>query len=481
MRRGQLLSLDAMLSLVMVIMILGTVTTTADNLRGEITSLLGWYERANVADNMLDVLVKNPGVPSDWEANPSGVKVVGLRSENYTYALSYEKLLALKNHFDDASVKESLLNLSMGKDFRMEFYLSSFNVSISGRFPRYYLHNLLLPGNDLGNVKISKAGPGNTEFSISYINLTRDGTSYVNGDVCSLTLGNSGNVSLKPGDHLVFVATEAINVTVQGGQTFEKTLPSNVKVEFEVIDSTSQYRMSVTGCPGNITSIHIGGQGQVQIRISARDNALPQLKSNFTGAQEFLENGESFHSFAMINGSIVNDGTLIDKSMGNSPWIEPAERVTTVSRFAYNLSGGPSKEEPIVYGVMRYNPPLGTSLRVKVSSASQGNLTLISVLGTEVRGLFVYGNSTELKATLAYYENGKVSLKYYEGSGSTITVPFEELFGSNAKDKPIGLWLYSLNGWGRDHVSLDVVPSIKYLMEPKLDEAIIKLLVWDDS
>ncbi len=285
MRRGQLLSLDAMLSLVMVIMILGTVTTTADNLRGgEITSLLGWYERANVADNMLDVLVKNPpGVPSDWEANPSGgVKVVGLRSENYTYALSYEKLLALKNHFDDASVKESLLNLSMGgKDFRMEFYLSSFNVSISGRFPRYYLHNLLLPGNDLGNVKISKAGPGNTEFSISYINLTRDGTSYVNGDVCSLTLENSGNVFLKPGDHLVFVATEAINVTVQGGQTFEKTLPSNVKVEFEVIDSTSQYRMSVTGCPGNITSIHIGG-GRDRFRSEFQPGTTPFHSLNRT-------------------------------------------------------------------------------------------------------------------------------------------------------------------------------------------------------
>ncbi|ASJ10376.1 hypothetical protein A3L12_03205 [Thermococcus sp. P6] len=480
MRRGQLFSLDAMLALIVVIMILGTFTSASEDIKAEVTSLLGWYERANIGDGMMDLLVKSPGDPGDWEDNPSDVKVVGLRDDNYYFALDYGKLLALNSSKDQ--LKDALYSMASGKDFLLEVYLSRFKVNVDGSFPRYYLYNLILPGNDLGNVKISLAGNGNKEFPVSYISLTRGGTTYVGKEVCSLAQGGGNNVFLERNDYLVFVATQEIDVTVQGKQKFEETLPQNVRVEFRVLDSTSSYHMKVDGCPHNVTSIHIGGQGQVQIQISAYDNASPQIVSNFTSAQNFVEMGEPAYGFALINGSVVEDATTINESMARSPWIEPVDRYIMVSTFFYNLSAGPSKEEPILYGVMRYNPPLETSLRISVGSSSQGNLTLVSLLGTEVRGLFVYGNQGELNATLVYYENGEAHTKHYRGVNGVITVPFKDLFGSvDATDKPIGLWLYSLEGWRRDDVGLEITPGIRFLMGPRFDGAVIKLLVWDDS
>ncbi|WP_148882862.1 hypothetical protein [Thermococcus aciditolerans] len=120
MRRGQLFSMDALISIVLVIMILGTVSATSESLRSEITSLVGWYERANIADNMLDVLTKSPGEPEDWEENPQNVRVVGLldRQEGY---LNYEKIKVL---FDlvqsgNSNVISSLCNLSHDNNFKL--------------------------------------------------------------------------------------------------------------------------------------------------------------------------------------------------------------------------------------------------------------------------------------------------------------------------------------------------------------------------
>ena len=48
MRRGQLLSIDALLSLVIVVMVVGVVMNTNDMIRAEITNLLDWYDRANI-------------------------------------------------------------------------------------------------------------------------------------------------------------------------------------------------------------------------------------------------------------------------------------------------------------------------------------------------------------------------------------------------------------------------------------------------
>jgi len=99
-RRGQLLSIDALLSLVIVVMVVGVVMNTNDMIKAEITNLLDWYDRANIANNMLDVLIKNPGYPEDWEEGAADVKVVGLRDNTYSFALDYDKIIALNRSKD---------------------------------------------------------------------------------------------------------------------------------------------------------------------------------------------------------------------------------------------------------------------------------------------------------------------------------------------------------------------------------------------
>ncbi len=130
-RRGQLLSMDALVSIVLVIMILGTVSATSESLRSGITSMIGWYERSNIADNMLDVLTKNPGVPEDWERDPSSVEVVGLAGEDGT--ISWEKVQSLIYLIaqNNTRAKSSLLNMSMGNDFELVLYRGGWNFSVN--------------------------------------------------------------------------------------------------------------------------------------------------------------------------------------------------------------------------------------------------------------------------------------------------------------------------------------------------------------
>jgi len=110
-------------------------------------------------------------------------------------------------------------------------------------------------------------------------------------------------------------------------------------------------------------------------------------------------------------------------------------------------------------------------------------MSLFALLGTEVRGAFIYKNASALlvNATLVWYENGEPKVKGYHGENNTVVFPFEELFGSEETEgKLIGLWLYSLEGWSRANVTIEVVPSIEYMLEPKFEPVLVKLLVWDD-
>ncbi|WP_456393971.1 hypothetical protein [Thermococcus sp.] len=131
MRRGQIFTLDALLSLVLVMIVLGVVINTNESVMAEINSIMGWYERANLGDNMLDVLTKSAGEPENWESNLSGLKSVGLRSINYTYAVDYGKLIAMVRNVNLSSVKQSLLNFSSWKDFQLDIYLTNISVNLA--------------------------------------------------------------------------------------------------------------------------------------------------------------------------------------------------------------------------------------------------------------------------------------------------------------------------------------------------------------
>lgn len=127
-RRGQLLSMDALVSIVLVIMILGTVSATSESLRSGITSMIGWYERSNIADNMLDVLTKSPGVPEDWDST-GHVIVIGLRDNNSEYLSSAKlfRLIQLVNS-NNTTVISKLSELAGGKNFELRTYYSLYSV-----------------------------------------------------------------------------------------------------------------------------------------------------------------------------------------------------------------------------------------------------------------------------------------------------------------------------------------------------------------
>lgn len=491
MRKGQLLTIDALLSLVIVVMVIGVVMNTNDMIKAEITNLLDWYDRANIANNMLDVLTKNPGYPEDWEKNVSNVKMVGLRDKDYTFALDYEKIVVFNKSKDQ--MVDMLNQLARGKDFLFEIYISKFNVSVSGRFPRVYIANYTFVGRH-GNTNIKIAGDpdGNKYFIVTYVKINKGGEEYINENITQLA--KNQKIDLIVGDYLLLNLSvdtyiRAVNIVdppeglcdpeLSKQNTCVVHLRPRTFLEVYVVSEGSELQLMLDN--GDWTRLRLVGQGQIQITISNYDSTFPTLNSTYKSARDFLNAEEPFYWFSLINGTFENDMDKVRTSMSNSPWIEPVERVTVFPKFAYNLSSGPSAEEPLIYGFMRHNPLEGTSIKINVNSSTYGNLTLISQLGTEIRGLFVYGNSTDLNATLVWYENGNATLKGYVGINGTITIPFEELFGSsNTVNNLIGLWLYSLEGWGRRDVAIEVVPTIEYMLEPKFESTIIKLWVWDD-
>ncbi|NPA48187.1 MAG: hypothetical protein GXO14_06050 [Thermococci archaeon] len=183
-RRGQIFSADALIALALVVMITSIVVNTSGDVQGEISNLLGWYERANVAQNMLGVLVNSPGEPANWSENVSNstVYAIGLRS-TYGSFVSYEKILAFIRlvKSNDSTVKDFLSNLSLDHPFLLELYLGrwSFTVNFS------WISNGSTPGTYLLNVSYlsarytypSNITPKSVWRSVAYVNgtLTADG------------------------------------------------------------------------------------------------------------------------------------------------------------------------------------------------------------------------------------------------------------------------------------------------------------------
>lgn len=483
MRRGQLLSLDAMLSLVVMIFVFAAVLNTSAALKGEITSMLGWYERANIADNMLDVLVKTPGEPVDWYQNLDSVKIVGIRSDSSLAGVDYNRVKALALNFNNPAVLSALNNMSMDKDFSLEFYLSSFQVSIEGRFPRVYLQNVTFSnpnGNPPGIRFEISSGNGNNPITVSYVELTRNGNTYVNDEMCALVSGN--NLVLNEGDRLKFVLSVDATLTATRGQYDEVyDLPSNTVVEIYITGpDASNFKLNYGGgsCP---YTFKFTGIGNVVVTVSAYDNTTPRILSNYTPFTDLWEKKTPTYWFAVVNRTPTQDRDLVVASMNLSPWVEPAERRVTISRFEYNLSAGPSATDPLVYGILAHPVPPGAYLSVSAPDAA-GNATFVALSGSRLLGLMVYRNQQgdALKGVVVENTTSGVVLKEYSGTTTFISIPLKDLL-SGENNEVVGLWLYSLDGWARSEVSIDIAPSIKWGLEPKAEPALVKLMVWDDS
>ncbi|WP_297516366.1 hypothetical protein [Thermococcus sp.] len=476
MRRGQLFSMDALVSIVLVIMILGTVSATSENLRSEIASMVGWYERVNIADNMLDILTKSPGEPEDWETNFVRVKILGLRGKT-GFGLSYDKITAMNEHANE--LIDKLTNLSMGRDFLIFTYISKFQVGISGSFPKVYIDNMTFSnpnGNPPGVYFQVSGGNGNNPVTVSYIEIVRNGNHYINEEICSLKTGSS--INLADGDTLSFILADTAILTAKRGQyIYTKTLPEGTFVRIYITGpDSSNFQINFGGgsCP---YSFKFSGNGNVIVTVSAYDSTVPDITVNYTYASELMDEGSPTYYFAIINGTLTTNMNVVQESKNNSPWSEVAQKNIIVERLEYNLSRGPSPERPLVYGILDGKLPLNAQLLISVPKGV-GNLTFVILSGSDVRGLMVYKDEINEPVRAVLVRDNTTIL--YKGNSTTLIIPLKDLIGNKIKI-PIGIWLYSVNGWDRESIEISIIPSIKWNLKPKFEEGMLKLVVWDDG
>ena len=149
-------------------MIIGAVSTTSENLKNGIASLVSWYGRSNIANNMLDVLLKTPGLPENWSENVSLIRVPGLRLSDGPY-IDYSKVEALIKGINsqNPSLINALWNLSNHHNFELAF-----------SFPKRFIHlqySYNLSGTTGGQVAIC---------SVSQLGSSSDSPVVINASSC---------------------------------------------------------------------------------------------------------------------------------------------------------------------------------------------------------------------------------------------------------------------------------------------------------
>lgn len=477
MRRGQLFSMDALISLVLVIIVVGTVSATSENLRGEIASMIGWYERANIADSMLDVLMKSPGEPEDWESEPSSVIVVGLRSTKYPHALDYNKVKALMDYFSTSTaIQNALYNLSHMKDFQMELYLTQMDVSINGSFASEIYVDLT---GDFDNIKIALAtdNSGNRAFKVKCDSVLLNGAPSPYGQ----------SIKLDTGDTLEFITIDPAQVLTGGNNRVdvipdndnpEDSIPSGSYVQIVVVDAKSNYHYSFTENNG-VCELHIGGQGQVKLVIQGNSGANFAVISNVTFPR-FSSVPTS--SLILINGSL-SDETTANASRFHSPWVEYVERNSLIAlKFYSSTLTVPNKKERLIVGKLTQNVPAQGFF--EFTTTGNGNATFVIIDGNTSKGLMVWRGSSSglLKASIAWREGGKVRAFFYEGNTTSVRVPLSvvfNVFDTERGPKVIEVWSVE-NDFDAPLIMADR-GTLGPILAPKFEPLIIKLWVWDDS
>ena len=464
MRRGQLFSLDALLSLVIVIVILGAITNASDTVKGEVTSMVGWYERANIADNMLDILTKNPGEPENWTAAPSTVKVVGLRSNDYPYALSLGKIEALGGIQNEGPIVRSLTKTANGKDFKLEVYITRTYFNISGSFPKEIYIDLSSGTNR--NIQIGEGATGNNPFAAE--NVTLNGA--------PLQKSNTP-YDLSSGDLLTFYTL--VGITIHD-TTNNEDYPINADsyVQIYVISAGSSFQVT-----WNDRGLHITGQGQVRIIVKGYEDKKIHVGANVV----YPENASTpYYTLTVINGSEIANSSITQASQERSPWIEHIERrmPLEVLKYSKNLTV-PKSSTPIewIFGQLKLNVPSYAYLTVEVPPWTYGNLTLAVRDGNLLKGVLVKKTSADsnLQAVIAT-SDGAQSPHFYSGNITTIKIPWSALFSEFNPDrgaKTVSLWVQgsTFNGG----ILLEDEGHIVTLMQPGFERVLLKLWVWDDS
>ncbi len=459
MRKGQVLSLDALLSLVIVVMIIGVVINTNDMIKAEITNLVTWYDRANVANNMLDILTKSPGYPKDWDVTNSQIRMLGLVSLNYPSSIDYNKIAELKERIQnrDLSVIDSLRNLSSGKDFMLDIYLREYSISTS-RFPITGVYIVVGAPNDNVNFKLSDSG--DSPFDVVC------GSVILNGEPLS---SPTGSIELNPGDIVEFVPLET--VYVYSGETLLGTIPSNSAVTVEIIDAGSNLQLrynTATTCQLQLTGI---GRVYVQVKAYAPQNV--NLTYTFTPVSNVTDPALRI---IMINNTIyAPNGSLYTYSdalisMNSSQWVEVAERTLPMVRRVYKsnltLTSAFNGTEPIIIGRLKLSVPDYAYLNVTLVGTN-ANASFLAVNGNSIKGVFVYKFENITEAVIV--ENDRIVEKY-----NGLMIPLSDVF-PNADIAE--LYLTSFKG---NKLSINLTWNLGSILEPRVESCRLKIWVWDD-
>ncbi|ASA76785.1 hypothetical protein [Thermococcus sp. 5-4] len=495
MRRGQLLSLDAMLSMVIIILLLGTITTTSNALKGEITTVLGWYERANVGDNMLDILVKNPGTPDNWQESPSTLGFIGLENSQYPTTIDYAKIEALNNAVaaDDQRVRTALGNISDGKDFTLGFYLT--RVEIEGNVT-------VIPPQVEGSVDIPSGG---------HLSVTpRTGYAYGNGlHVEWINPARSDSNGVGNIQHI-------INVTA--GESFVFKLAEDGSVRLDLVGPGNQGGPVNYDIPSGAV-VHIDVEtgylliGWNQLNDGTYALWIPYHRNNqqiwttWTGTVWWGQGGSvsstnltikyvyatkvvnADYNITMINGSFVTDPPVITASRNNSPWVTYTERRIPMTKRIYNSSYvvTPSSLPAELYVGTIYTP-IPDYMTLKVAFNDTGYLVMVAWMrGTNISGysvLAAYKTSTnpEIRAIINQTINGNSYIKSYSSDNPYyVIIPWKEFLTQiqPGESLDIYVWVYEM-----DNINTAIIADLNgmdTIMKPQASLAVLKLWVWDDS
>ncbi|MBO8175118.1 MAG: hypothetical protein H0Z18_07665 [Thermococcus sp.] len=464
MKRGQVLSLDALLSLVIVVMVIGVVINTNDIIKAEITNLVEWYDRANIANNMLDILTKSPGYPKDWEESNVPLKVLGLVSLEYPAAVDYNKIVGLSERVynNDSSLIDSLENLSSKKDFMVDIYLRQYSIDVSG-FPVDSIY--IVVGSPDNNVNFRLSDVGNSPFDVVC------GSVKLNGEPFPPTIGNAP-VDLNPGDVVEFIPTET--VYVYSRNTFLGTIPANSTVIVEAIDEGSELQVQYFE---STCRLHFTGIGRVYVIVKAYSAQAVTLTYDFTPASNATT---PFLRIVMINGSIYapngslytyNDAIL---SMNNSQWVETSKRVLSMARRIYRnnitLTSQFKGAEPLIIGKLKVKVPEYAYLNITLNGEI-ANVSLLAINGETIRGVFAYkvGNFTEA----LILKNNTIE-NTYSGDNGNVLIPLSDIFPNVDIAE---LYLISFEG---ESLYINNTWNLDAILVPKIEACKLKIWVWDD-
>ncbi len=112
--RAQLFTVDLLIALIPLTIALGISAAAFSGLAGQVQDYAYYYDAKRTAMDVLDVLMKSPGVPPDWNASapPSIPGLLSQGSEGYNN-LSYAKLMALNVSMLEPLLPYPYINLSV--------------------------------------------------------------------------------------------------------------------------------------------------------------------------------------------------------------------------------------------------------------------------------------------------------------------------------------------------------------------------------